>query len=437
MSFQQGLSGLSAAAKQLDVIGNNVANASTVGFKSSRAEFADLYATSLYGVSDTESGIGSQTVKVAQQFQQGSITSTKNPLDMAISGSGFFKLWSDTSATQTYFTRNGQFKLDKDGYFVNNGSYLVGQPSSGGNDQPLQIKDRTLAGEPTTGVDWSFNLDADEKSPMIDYGATPVAMKPVTAIDAADPKSYNFTTSVRVFDTLGGAHTVSLYFQRQGSVAAGVPNVANQWNVAYRVNNNPLITMPTQVQFQSNGSLDPASLSAITIPATGAVDPITGVATPPPVAGQPNLLSEIQIDLAGTTQYSGDFSIKQAKLDDGFAMGELIGLEVVEDGTINAKYSNGQNQSIGRARLYTFDNVQGLQPTGDNNWVATAAAGSERAGFPGEGSYGALQSSALEESNADTTAELINMIVAQRFYQANAQTIKTQDAILQTLLNLR
>src|SRR5574343_908667 len=153
MSFQQGLSGLNAAAKQLDVIGNNVSNASTVGFKASRAEFSDLYATSLYGVSDTEYGIGAQTMKVAQQFQQGSITSTKNPLDMAISGSGFFKLWSDTTATATYYTRNGQFKLDKDGYFVNNGNYLVGEPVGGGDDAPIKIDRAGLPGTPSTALD--------------------------------------------------------------------------------------------------------------------------------------------------------------------------------------------------------------------------------------------------------------------------------------------
>jgi len=142
------------------------------------------------------------------------------------------------------------------------------------------------------------------------------------------------------------------------------------------------------------------------------------------------------VDLGGTTQYSGSFTVAKAKVD-GNQKGELVGVETADDGNIIAKYSNGQAQSVGRVRLYTFDNAQGLQPNGENNWAATAASGEAKPGFPGEGSFGKLQSSAIEESNADTTAELINMIVAQRFYQANAQTIKTQDAILQTLLNLR
>lgn len=445
MSFQQGLSGLSAAAKQLDVIGNNVANASTVGFKSSRAEFADLYATSLYGVSDTESGIGSQTMKVAQQFQQGNITATKNPLDMAISGSGFFKLWSDTSATQTYFTRNGQFKLDKDGYFVNNGNYLIGQPAAGGDDAPLQLNRAGIGGQPSTSLEWQFNLNADAKSPLIDYTVSPAVLKtPAPAINPLDATTYNFTTSMRVYDTLGSAHTVSVYLQR--SAAAGTPPaVENDWNVAYRIDNNPVQAVTGQVEF-----------ATVTNPATGDVagqmkaSSISGFVIPggtPITAGQPNVLygdpaaadpkdQGIWIDLTGTTQYSGDFSVAKAKVD-GNAKGELIGVEVADDGTVNAKYSNRIAKSVGRVRLYTFDNAQGLQPNGDNNWVATSASGDAKPGFPAEGSFGSLQSSAVEESNADTTAELINMIVAQRFYQANAQTIKTQDAILQTLLNLR
>jgi len=426
MSFQQGLSGLNAAAKQLDVIGNNVSNASTVGFKSSRAEFSDLYATSLYGVSDTESGIGSQTIKVAQQFQQGNITATKNPLDMAISGAGFFKLWSDTSATSTFYSRNGQFKLDKDGYFVNNGNYLIGEPVGGGDDAPLKIDRAGLPGNPSTTLDWQFNLDADQKSPLVDYTTTPNSMKtPTPAITPTDSTTYNFTTSMRVYDKVGSAHTVSLYFQRQAT-AGTPPSVNNTWNVAYKLNNNAVVNAGS-VSFTADGKL--TAPFTFTIP---------GGAANLPVAGQPNQLNDagIVVSLAGTTQYSGSFSVAKAKVD-GNQKGELVGVETADDGNIIAKYSNGQAQSVGRVRLYTFDNAQGLQPNGENNWAATAASGEAKPGFPGEGSFGKLQSSAIEESNADTTAELINMIVAQRFYQANAQTIKTQDAILQTLLNLR
>lgn len=406
MSFQQGLSGLNAAAKQLDVIGNNVSNASTVGFKASRAEFSDLYATSLYGVSDTESGIGSQTMKVAQQFQQGNITATKNPLDMAISGSGFFKLWSDPSATQTYFTRNGQFKLDKDGYFVNNGNYLIGQPSSGGDDAPLKLDRAGIGGVASTKLDWQFNLNAD-------------AIAPTVPLDTTKPETYNFTTSMRVYDKVGSAHTVSLYLRR-------VP-ASNDWQVQYKLNNLP-VSAATTLSFDTTGKLTTAN-PTISIPANTQ-----------PIPGQPNELTDnpagLVLDLSNTTQYSGAFTVAKARVD-GNAKGELIGVEVADDGTVKAKYSNGVANSVGRVRLYTFDNAQGMQPMGNNNWAATTASGDAKPGFPGEGSFGNLQSSAIEESNADTTAELINMIVAQRFYQANAQTIKTQDAILQTLLNLR
>ena len=193
MSFQQGLSGLAAASKQLDVIGNNVANASTVGFKRSRAEFADLYSASLYGVGSSQTGIGARTVQVSQQFNQGPVTPTANPLDLAVSGNGFFRV--DNAGTVMY-TRNGEFQLDRDGYFNNQGHKLTGYgvDASGnvipGPPQPLRVNTASIGAKATSSIKMTSYLDARATAPTVAFpGAIPTA---------PDAKSYNYTNSTTV-----------------------------------------------------------------------------------------------------------------------------------------------------------------------------------------------------------------------------------------------
>lgn len=427
MGFQQGLSGLSAAAKQLDVIGNNIANGSTIGFKSSRTEFGDLYASTLAATANTQAGIGVQTVAVSQQFQQGNITSTSNPLDLAISGNGFFRMTSDNTPNGGIeaFSRNGQFKLDKDGYIVNNGYYLNGYPivngGTSGAEQPLQIstlnsgiaKATGAAGE--KGINWSFNLDGSAKAFTGQPGTATTPAFNTTNID-----SFSYTTGAKYFDNLGNTHTVSLYFVRRDP-SAGVPPV-NQWEV-YNSIDGAAATGPITLQFDQSGQLvtTAPAVSTITIPAN------TTASSAHPT---------FDIDFARTTQFSGDYSVTKLEVG-GYAAGKLSGVSADATGKLYAKYTNGISEPIGQITLYNFANVQGLVPNGDNRWSYTSEAGARSMANPNSGGMGYLKSSSLEESNVDTTAELVNMIISQRFYQANAQTIKTQDAIMQTLLNLR
>ena len=431
MGFQQGLSGLNAASKQLDVIGNNVANGSTVGFKSSRAEFADLYASSLAATANTQAGIGVQTVAVSQQFQQGNITATSNPLDMAISGNGFFHLTSGNTVSggTEAFSRNGQFKLDKDGYFVNNGYYLNGYKIVNGvktgAEQPLQVSTlgsgiaKATGAVNEKGIDWSFNLNGD--AAIIDPAVTPFS--------TANSQSYSYTSGSKFYDNYGNAHTVSLYFARRAAttdnvVPATVPPSTmqvNNWAVYNAIDGTLTSATPTQVKFDQNGAL--TNWSPTTIPV--AADTTAASAHP-----------GFNIDLTKTTQYSGDYSVSSLAIG-GYPAGKFSGVSADSAGVLYAKYTNGISQPIGQMTLYNFANVQGLAPNGDNRWTYTSAAGTKSMADPNSGGMGYIKSSALEDSNVDTTAELVNMIVAQRFYQANAQTIKTQDTLMQTLLNLR
>ncbi|HEU0189155.1 MAG TPA: flagellar hook protein FlgE [Gallionella sp.] len=551
MSFQQGLSGLNLSAKQLDVIGNNVANSGTVGFKQSQAQFSDMYAASLSGSGAVQIGTGGKIAAVVQQFTQGNITNTSNPMDTAISGHGFFRM-IDPSGSILY-SRNGQFQVDKNGFIVNNqghkvsgylpnaaGTIIPGQPL------PIQLNSADLAPKQTAGVVVGANLDA--------RAATPV--NPV--FSTLDPTSYNSSTSMTVYDSLGANHVGSLYFQRQSvaptSSAAIIPLGATTATLAstagMAVGNT--ITLPgagaagpattavgagtvTTVTVASAAGLAlgdnitigalgtttitgiagnvltfaPAlaaavggeaitSTKALTTTITGIVGnvvtfaPATTTATLAaasvtsnagsanwntylavdgvlvPAAGTPltqltfNTLGQLTapvgppvgqvasaaftpmgaaaqtlaFNFAQTSQYGGNFGVNSLT-QDGYSSGRLSGFTTSADGTILGRYTNGQSRALGQMLLANFTNPQGLQPMGNNEWVESSTSGGPLIGTPGSSSLGVLQSSATEDSNVDLTAELVNMIVAQRVYQANAQTIKTQDAVLQTLVSMR
>lgn len=435
MGFQQGLSGLNAASKQLDVIGNNVSNASTVGFKRSRAEFADIYANSLSAVSNTQVGIGVQTVNVAQAFFQGNITTTQNPLDLAISGPGFFQVNSDEQGDGiAAYTRNGQFKLNENGYFENNGYFLTGYKlddfgNEVGAEQPLSI-DNVGEGvaKQTTNVVWSLNLDADDtRTPDIAYGAVTGGFD-LPSLTNRD--SYSYTNTTKFYDNFGASHELTTFFVKRD----GANNV---WDVYRQIDGGAITnadgTTPntaapyvrTQIKFDSLGQL--VTNDQTNFPTTFTMDAATtGL----------DLADPITVDFAKTTQYSGEFSVTRLSYD-GYPLGRLAGVNVSSDGLVTARFSNGYVKNIGRVKLYNFVNPQGLRPVGDNRWVYTDNAGAKSVASPDSSGMGSLRSGALEDSNVDTTEELVNMIIAQRFYQANAQTIKTQDAVLQTLLNLR
>ncbi len=405
MGFQQGLSGLNAASRNLDVIGNNVANATTVGFKQSQVLFADVFANSIGGSTGTGAGIGVAVAGVQAEFTQGNITTTGSPLDMAINGNGFFRL--DNNGTITW-SRNGQLHLDKDGYIVNPmGGKLTGYAVNAqaqvvpSNPGPLQVNRADFPPQATTASEMQLNLDSREA--VI-----------TAAFNVNDSTTYNKASSMTVYDSLGNPHAMGSYF---------VKTAAGAWTVYGAVDGTPLAAALGTLNFQSDGTIN---TTTTTLPFNVSVA-LTNAASTPFV---------FTLDFTGTTQYGSAFGVNTLT-QDGYTSGRLSGFGVGADGMLTGRYTNGQSRPLGQVVLGSFPNPSGLNPLGNNQWADTAASGQPTIGAPGSSSNGVLQAGAVEESNVDLTEELVNMITAQRVYQANAQTIKTQDQILATLVNLR
>ncbi len=488
MSFTQGLSGLNAASQDLEVVGNNVANATTVGFKGSRAQFADVFAASLGGAGTSQIGIGARMATVAQQFTQGNISVTNNPLDMAVNGPGFFVL---NGVSGPGYSRNGQFQLDKNGFIISStGQFLqgwaassTGVVASSGPTTNLQISTASILPTQTSNVTVGLNLDSRMTAPAISF-------------DPNNTSSFNSSTSTTTYDSLGNAQINSIYFVKapvvassastttavsgtQGTVAStaglvvgqsitggGFPAgsvitaitsgttfessqaatgaaaavtfgalTGNAWNV-YTTVSDPnaasgvyLSPSPTPTTWISAGLLSFSTNG--TYDSVNSVAPSVASFTPAGASAQ-----TLDYDFSSATQFGAAFGVTQLA-QDGNTSGALGGFSTAADGTIVGRYSNGLTKALGQVALATFANNQGLQPLGDNVWAATGASGTAVIGVPGAGINGVLQTASVEDSSVDLTAELVNMITAQRNYQANAQTIKTQDAVLQTLVNLR
>jgi len=449
MGFEQGLSGLNASSQQLEVIGNNIANASTVGFKSSTAQFADVYANSLNGASGNSAGIGVRVTQVAQSFSQGNISTSTNPLDIAINGNGFFQMTTNGALT---YTRNGQFQLNKNGYIVDaQGSELTGYVAntSGvlatGSAVPININTADLAPAQTTTVNGVMNLNSTLNVPGTQLPvATPPVITPV-AFSTSDATTYNSSTSTTVYDSLGNSHVIQTYYVKVDPTTT-TPAGLNEWNVFATVDGNPFDatgaltpngTQPTPIgnlQFNNLGTLTSAN------PAYSATSPNALKMTVPVSSGAVTPINtaplSIKFDYTSTTQYGSAFGVSKMT-QDGFASGKLSSFNTGQDGTIVGSYTNGQTKVLGQVVLASFTDPNGLQSLGNNQWNATSASGQALVGAPTTGSLGTLTSSATEDSNTDLTGDLVNMITAQRNYQANAQTIKTEDQIMQTLVNLR
>jgi flagellar hook protein FlgE len=488
MGFGQGLSGLNAAAQELDIIGNNIANSGTVGFKSASATFADVYASS-------KVGLGVQVASVNQRFTVGTVSGTGNQFDMAIDGpSGLFRVLD--SSGNVMYTRNGQFYADKDNNIVNAQGYrLTGFGVTGTDLNPIKVPVGNIDPQVTTTIATKTNLDANA-APVyptdvtgtvgeVAFTSTPAGPGAVTAyyrndgttiswysdsagtvsaplsagtyttatnnftvdtssqpssvalLDAGsvtpavvpqvghpfsptDPKSYTHPLPITVYDSLGNAHSVMQYFVKRP--AAGTDST---WDVYYTVDgrmDNITSTNPSVMTFDSTGRLK--SGDAATLSFTG----VGGTASP--AADM-----TIALSFADSTQFGGDFSPNFVQ--NGFPTGEYAGMTISTDGAIVANYTNGETKAMGYVALANFNNLQGLQPVGGNAWVETGASGQPIVGRPGTNSLASIKGQAVEESNVDMSQELVNMIIAQRTYQANAQTIKTQDQVLQTLISMR
>ncbi len=423
MSFQQGLSGLNATSKQLSIIGNNIANANTYGAKASRAEFSDVYAGMVGG--GTPAGIGVELSSVSQQFTQGNLTTTDSPLDMAISGEGFFQL---NDGGTTVYSRDGEFQADRNGNIVNSrGQQLMGYAATSSGTiipstmQPLVLSQGAMPPAATSKVAAAVNLDS--RGAVTQSPAAP-------AITFSDPTTYNSATSATVYDVKGQQVSMTYYFQKTGADTWDIYAVANGRSVRDTVGDGSGDPLPVAsgVTFSSDG----ATITAPS-PATVTMD-VPAVSLGNGAMSEP--IGQLALDLKGSTQFGASFAVTDLT-QNGYAPGNVVSVLVDKSGVVSSKYSNGETRAAGQVVLARFHNPQGLTPLGGNVWGATVASGNAIGGVPGDSGYGALQSGALEESNVDVTSELVAMITTQRAYQANAQTIKTEDQVVQTLLNLR
>ena len=405
MTFRLALSGLNAAQADLTVTANNIANTATNGFKGSRAEFAELFSVSPQGVSSNAIGNGVRVSNVAQQFTQGNIDFTNNSLDLALSGQGFFIL-NDGGALA--YTRAGAFQVDNQGFVVNaRQQRLQVYPSSAdgqfntGALTDIQLVTSESAPSATTNVDVTLNLPANAAPPT------------VAVFDPANVNSYNNATSLTTYDSLGAAHTATMYFVKTAN--------PNEWTTQLYVDGNAVGTAQT-LNYDNTGALTNPASGQIAFPA---YTPATGAAP-----------MNMNFNFADTTQYGGNFTVN-AITQDGYTTGRLIGIDIDSTGVVQARFTNGRSLALGQVALANFSNPQGLQQLGDTNWAETFGSGQALRGQAGNSGFGLVQAGALEASNVDITEQLVNMITAQRNFQANAQMISTADAITQTIINIR
>lgn len=405
MAFRLALSGLNAASTELSVTANNIANTQTTGFKGSRAQFAEVFSVSAQGVSSSAIGNGVRVADVAQQFEQGNIDSTGNALDLAVSGQGFFVV---SEGGGLLYSRAGAFQVDRDGYVVNsrNQRLQTYPPTPGGGFNTGALSDLRLvttesASAATTNVEVVLNLPANATPP------------PVAPFDVANPDTYNHSTSMTIYDSLGAAHTATVYFSRTANT--------NEWEKRLFVDGTA-VGGAQLLQYSNRGTL--------TSPAGGQI------AFPPytPATGAAPLT--LNYDLDTTTQYGGTFAVN-AVVQDGYTTGRLIGIDINETGVVQARFTNGRSQPLGQVALAQFSNPNGLQQLGDTNWGETFTSGQALRGVAGNAGLGLIQAGALEASNVDITEQLVNMITSQRNFQANAQMISTSDQITQAIINIR
>ncbi len=451
MSFNIALSGINASQKDLDVTANNISNVKTTGFKQSRAEFADVYATSIFNAGNTKVGDGVLTSSVAQQFSQGTLDFTENSLDMAISGNGFFATTDGLGSRDMTYTRSGAFKLNEDKFIVDNqGNYLQGYQvdrNSGTNSstalattQPIRIPDVAGAPQSTDNVFTAFNVDA-RRSP-IDGTANP--------FDPETPSTYHSSTSATIYDSLGESHTLSTYYVKRGN---------NQWDVYATFDGDEIDLAPTgtatstppardsvngysglEINFLGSGEPDVPAGQITFDP--GTIDLSGNNADGDPYLNNGASAQTVQFnfqDLSGTTsptQFASDFEV--TNLDqDGSTVGRLTNVDIDKAGLLAATYSNGDVQYLGQVAIVRFANEQGLTQIGSTKWRESIDSGEPLAGEANTGTFGGIEASALENSNVNLTKELVDLITAQRNFQANSRSLEVNNTINQTILQIR
>lgn len=421
MSFYTSLSGLRAAQTDMSAISHNLANVTTNGFKKSKAEFADVIASSLAQSPTMMIGSGSVTKAIRQQFSQGNLNQTGSSLDLAIAGDGFFAVKPNQDGSQVNFTRNGSFMVDNDRYVTDaQGAKVQVFPVDGsgaviasGLDQTIALRLPATSGTPVATAATALNVNLSANA----------AVK-TGAFDRFDPASYNQTTQTTIYDASGNALTMTQYFVRTQAAGGGTPT--SEWQVHSFVGDRQLGTdaanpQPITMSFDANG--------VMTAPAGPTQFAAVGL-------GGSTIEQALSLDLTGSTQLAQAFNVN-ARSQDGAAVGQLQGVTVGSDGTVFASFSNGESQALGKVVLANFPNPSGLRQLGNSSWAATGLAGEVSLGSPGEKGLGSLMSSMLEGSNVDMTEELVGLIAAQRAFQANAKALDTSSQISQSILNIR
>lgn len=452
MSFNIALSGINAAQMDLNTTANNIANVNTTGFKESRAEFADVYATSLFSNSKTTVGGGVTTTQVAQQFHQGNLLSTNNALDMSINGNGFFVTSSGIGSSDYSYTRAGAFKRDDNGFLVDSdGNFLQSFPvDSDGNASsvslstttPIQIPD--TAGSPQASQNVSISMNLNSNAPTTDPAA----------FDPTDQDTFNRSTAVTIYDSLGESHTLTTYFVRPDN---GAFSGESNW-VAFYALDGQQVNLPAAGTYNTDtdgdGAVDGTGTAATAGGWNGAVlsfdasgnfqgtDPVA-ITTEQLGIGGANILSAaadgsqtLTIGFNNPTQYSEAFNTTELD-QDGITVGRLTNVEVGADGLVSANYSNGATVPLGQVALVRFANEQGLTQVGNTSWKASLDSGEAMAGEANSGVFGIIRSSSLEQSNVDLTTELVDLISAQRNFQANSRTLEVNNTLQQTILQIR
>ncbi|KHL76026.1 flagellar hook protein FlgE [Pseudomonas putida] len=450
MSFNIGLSGLYAANKQLDVTGNNIANVNTTGFKSSRAEFADVYAgANRLGVGKNQVGNGVRLAAISQQFSQGDVNSTGNVLDMGIQGQGFFVLSDNGSRV---YTRAGAFQADKNNFVVtSDGLRLQGYAADAtgkiqkGVLTDLQIDTSALQPKATTLIDQGINLNSSATDIPLEIDDGTGAMVPNLPFDPTDETTYSKSFPTKVYDSQGNEHTMEQFYRKTGT---------NEWTMYTLVDGrnpfDPASTTPLTgaISFSSDGSVSsmtadntghPAGASFTvtnnTFTMTGWVPAVEDAAGNWASNGAAGNADGMKLSMNSTTSYNTE-TARMSQSQDGYATGILSSLSIDSTGVLFASFSNQQSRAIGQVALASFANEQGLQQIGGTRWTETYSSGIPGIDEPKTGTLGSVESNALEGSNVNLTQELVELIKAQSNYQANAKTISTESTIMQTIIQM-
>lgn len=459
MSFNIALSGVNAAQRDLDTTANNIANVNTVGFKESRVEFGDVYAQSLLAGGKTKVGDGVLTQEVAQQFSQGSLQFTNNALDLAITGNGYFGTVPEIGSRDFSFTRAGMFKLNSENFVVNtNGDHLLGFPVNPDSTSssvalsttiPVRIPDSSGSPQRTSEVSLKMNLPASDDGVDLDL------------FNPADPLTYNAATSVTVFDSLGDSHTMTYYFMKDVSASNEWVAVTYMDDLPLQSEGDTLNTPPTtganvvgetalgagvagfRLIFSSGGDFTGIQNADGTLSATGDIPSIPlgntilfNGSDPSQFITTNFALDAINATPDEPTQYASSFEVTSLE-QDGLPVGRLTGIDIGADGLVRATYSNGTSEPIVRVALIRFANDQGLTQQSNTQWQESILSGEALAGEATTGTFGDINSSALEQANVNLTTELIDLIIAQRNFQANSRALEVNNQLNQNILNIR